>query len=68
MTKPGRYGALTRFAVRYDDGDDGAVSPDNWGTWAYDAEHALQNFYDSADGDTGWRVLGVSKVRAKEAV
>lgn len=63
MTKPGRHGTLTRFAITYTDPRDAGFGQDVWRTWAYDRAHAIDNFYDSEDGDEGWKILDVERVR-----
>jgi hypothetical protein len=47
-TKPGKYGTLYRYAIRY--GDPGEEIG-TWHTWAYSPEHALDNFYCTGDDD-----------------
>ena len=61
-SKPGKYGTLYRFLVKYTDKGDFACPTFEWFTWAYDANHAEERFLDS--DDEGWRILDVSKVRA----
>lgn len=65
-TKQGAHGTLYLYAVPYrdfdPDGDRGTVR-----IWAYDAEHAVEKFYDSPDGDTGWEVSGQpTRVKANQ--
>lgn len=61
VSKPGKYGTLHLFAVAYEDSFDrfnrGVIR-----TWAYDAEHAEEKFYDSDDAE-GWQVTKVAPVR-----
>lgn len=60
--KPGKHGTLHLFAIAYEDqfdsGNKGVMR-----TWAYDAEHAEEKFYDSDDAD-GWVVKKIARVRA----
>ena len=59
--KPGRYGTLYRFRIVYRDHHDPASPDFEQFTWAYDAGHAEDKFYDT--DDTGWRILSVDRVR-----
>lgn len=54
LKKPGKHGTLYRFAIPYWTGDNHS---DAWLCWAYDAEHAIEKFEDSDDGE-GWEVAG----------
>jgi hypothetical protein len=47
-----------RFRIRYRDLDPGA--PDfSMIVKAYDREHAEEKFWDSGDGDDGWRIVSI---------
>ena len=53
VSKPGRYGTLHRYAVRYGDLDEygkPGCEIGVWHTWAYDLDGAIDNFY-SSDGE-----------------
>jgi hypothetical protein len=60
-SKRGEHGTLYLFRVSYRDLDP-ACPEFSWSTWAYDADHAVEKFSD--DGDDGWKILSVRKVRA----
>ena len=61
QTKQGRYGTLYRFRIVYRDQHDPASPDFDWYTWAYDPNHAEDNFLDS--DDEGWRILSINRVR-----
>lgn len=48
-TKPGAHGTLYRYRIDYRDPCDPAFPPSFVCVWAYDAEHALERFYDGPD-------------------
>ena len=58
-SKQGNHGTLYRYCVTYRDFD-----PDGYrGSWivfAYDAEDAVNKFYEY-DDDTGWTVVSVAR-------
>ncbi len=66
-SKPGKHGTLHLFEIAYTDKperDDG--QPYYNGTsrvWAYDADHAVEKFYDGED-DSGWRATSIKRVSA----
>jgi hypothetical protein len=62
--KAGKYGTLYRFKVRYKDPYDPAFGVADWYTWAYDATHAEERFYETGE-DEGWKVVSVDKVPEK---
>lgn len=53
--KEGRYGTLYRYRIAYHHVSD-ADCEFVWYCWAYDTEHALDQFYDTPDD--GWVVSG----------
>lgn len=58
--KPGRYGTLYRYRIRYRDDDPGC--PDfTHCVWAYSREHAEELFCCAPDGD-GWRIISMARV------
>jgi len=64
-TKQGQYGTLYRFLFEYAD----VPGPDSeivgwWGTWAYNEEHAWENWHDGNE-DLGFHATGNVR-RAKE--
>lgn len=65
VTKAGRHGTLTLYAVAYQEElpRDAArgLATQTWRVWAYDVEHALERWYDSEDSD-GWEPLSVTRV------
>lgn len=56
QSKPGKHGMLWRYRITYRDDSPGSPTFP-WATWAYNEDHALERFYDSDDGDTGWKVV-----------
>jgi hypothetical protein len=42
------------------DTDHRELEPMHWHCRAYDAEHAEEKFYNSDDGEAGWRVVKVN--------
>lgn len=51
---------MRRYAVTYAcDTDPKGLEPMVCHVKAYDAEHAAEKFYNSDDGEAGWRVLSV---------
>lgn len=62
VKKAGKHGTLYLFRIGYRDNDDPASPDFVERTWAYDAEHATDKFYDAPDAD-GWRITSVDKVR-----
>lgn len=61
LTKPGAHGTLKRYLIRY--GDDPTIDPtQEWGCWAYSAEHAIEKFDADDEGYTpfAWALLVVS--------
>lgn len=58
MTKPGKHGTLHRFTIEYTDECDPGFGVQTWSTWAYDAEHAIDKFYDNPD--EGWTALRIA--------
>jgi hypothetical protein len=72
-TKPGKYGPLFLYRIKYGDGRPGSRDYLPIGTyqqWAYNLEHAEENFLASDEGftiESIARVLeGVSQHRARE--
>lgn len=62
-TKPGKYGTLYLYEIEYtDDTDPSGFGTDHVRYWAYDPEHAIDKWYNSADGDCGWRLLTIACV------
>ncbi len=59
LVKPGKHGMLHRFRVRYNDPPEGYAG--SYLVWAYDADHAIDGFYDSNDG--GWSLVAVERLR-----
>ena len=59
-TRPGKHGLQHLFAIPY--GDRGYGERDHvigrWRTWAYDADDALERFYEDNEGD--FHVLGAA--------
>ena len=47
------------------DTDPKSLEPLTLHVMAYDAEHAEEKFYDSDDGDVGWRVLSVRLAQSR---
>src|ERR1700751_854003 len=54
ISKPGPHGTLYRHSIVYTDQGDSGFGEATWNTWAYDPQHAVDRFYESPDGDTGW--------------
>lgn len=50
VKKRGRHGTLYKYKIRYTDPVSRDYGTDVWFTYAYDAEHALEKFYDADDG------------------
>jgi hypothetical protein len=63
--KKGKYGTLYLFRVVYRDKYDPGFGQDSWHTWAYDEEHAENNFWEGPDAE-GWEIVSVNRVKAKE--
>jgi hypothetical protein len=57
--RPGKHGTLHRFRLEY--GDQGDPHRRDWHTWAYDREHAAENFHDTNEMD--FTLFGVFKAR-----
>lgn len=68
LSRPGKFGTLHLYSVKYDQSDPGFV-PDDWHTYAYSPEHAEEKFYDSSSDETGdgHRVMSVARVRNTSA-
>ena len=57
-TKQGEHGTLYLYRVKYRDVSD-HYNDGTCAYWAYDAEHALDRFYDSPDD--GWEHVGIPR-------
>jgi hypothetical protein len=55
-SKPGKYGTLYRFAIDYADVPGGEYIG-TWRTWAYDLEHAVENWHDGNE-ELGFGTIG----------
>jgi hypothetical protein len=66
LTKPSKHGTLYLWRIQYHDvpGPDGTLVG-TWRTWAYDAEHAWENWHDSNEG-MGFAAVGEFQ-RVREA-
>lgn len=59
--KPGKHGTLYRYAVTYGEEHPQPGDPEmTWHTWAYDAAHAMDRFYEGPD--EGWVAMSVRRV------
>ncbi len=65
LAKPGRYGTLYLYLLRYTDRHDDGCPIFESRVWRYGVEHARDAFYESNDGDDGWALLSVERVRAE---
>jgi hypothetical protein len=65
-SKPGRHGTMYLWRIEYNDvpGPHG-THIGAWRTWAYDAEHAWENWHDSNEG-MGFAAVGEFQ-RVREA-
>ena len=61
VSKPGPHGTLYRYSIIYTDQGDSGFGEATWNTWAYDPQHAVDRFYESPDGDTGWVALRIAR-------
>lgn len=52
VTKQGRYGLLKLFEIVYKDDGDKASPEFTTRKWAYDFNHAIEDFYESNSGDS----------------
>ena len=59
--KAGRYGTLYLFRIVYEDKYDFASPRFSTSSWAYDAGHAEDKFFDSDDQD--WKIISIVRVR-----
>lgn len=49
-----------RFIVKYK-GSEGGGPEMNWHTYAYDAEHAGDKFYEGSPDDEGWEIVSIDR-------
>jgi len=61
VTKPGRYGTLYLYIIRYTDKHDYACPIFESRMWAYNLEHVSDRFDDS--DDDGWKILTIERAR-----
>jgi len=61
-TKPGTHGTLYLWTFVYTDDGDRGCSDFRGNTWAYDREHAVENFHNT--DDDGWKLLKLFKAKA----
>ena len=66
-SKPGKFGTLYLYEVRFRDRTDPDNPFDRGRYWAYDADHAVDRFYESLIADDGefFTVLSVSRVKER---
>jgi hypothetical protein len=50
VTKPGKHGTLYRYVITYTDRTDDGFGEHMWCTWAYNLDHAEENFYANDEG------------------
>lgn len=66
VTKPGTYGTLYLYLVRYTDTRDDCCPTFQQRMWAYNLEHVEDRFYSSEDAD-GWKIVSIERVSADGA-
>lgn len=54
------------YVIRYRNKDDDACPVFAWHCRAYDRDHAVEKFWDTGDGDDGWDILSVERVKERE--
>jgi len=62
MSKPGKYGTLYLFTVSYNDPTDPAFGTQTYQTWAYNAEHVSDKFYEN-EFNSGWDIVAIKKTK-----
>jgi hypothetical protein len=62
LTKAGRYGTLYRYRATYTDPLDPGNPVGTWGCWAYNPDHAREQF--AGVGDEGFQILKLQRVKA----
>lgn len=67
VSKPGPHGTLYRYSIVYTDQGDPGFGEATWNTWAYDSQHAVDRFYESPEGDTGWVALRIARQQESPA-